>query len=335
MRPFQRGHRAQGRPSDGAQGRPGAFLRAIASHLCRASAMERLIDPVIADLESEHAEMLRRGHVWRSRWVRLAGSFAFWKVIGLYSIERTMPLAQEWAAADDHALGRTFRFSASWMVFAVGCLVWVPIQHHLRRVSVGDAAWMTLYLIPQAITVAIPFALAIGTLCGLRGRSVSIHTQRSLVVFAALLSVVMFIVLGWILPDANQAFRVLIAHRMMLPALGVNGQVPRGMNELTLGQLAAGHHWFQFHGRCALSVATLVLALFACTISRRMHGSWKSIAAGVVAVGAYVWLLMTLRGSGASTLDAWTPNLILALLTVFMVRLSPRHDPHILTSTHP
>ncbi len=170
------------RPFGAAQGRPGAFLRAIASHLCRASAMERLIDPVIADLESEHAETLRRGQVWRSRWIRLAGSFAFWKVIGLYSIERTLPLAQEWAAADDHALGRTFRFFVSWMVFAVGCFVWLPIQHHIRRVSVGDAAWMTLYLIPQALTVASPFALAIGTLCGLRGRSVSRQTQRSLMV---------------------------------------------------------------------------------------------------------------------------------------------------------
>jgi hypothetical protein len=325
MRPFGRDHRAQGRP--------GAFLRAIASHLCRASAMERLIDPVIADLESEHAETLRRGQVCRSRWIRLAGSLAFWKVIGLYSIERTLPLTQEWAAADDHALGRTFRFFVSWMIFAVGCFVWLPIQHHVRRVSAGDAAWMTLYLIPQAITVAVPFALASGTLCGLRGRRISIHTQRSLVVSAALLSVAMFIVLGWVLPDANQAFRVLIAHRMVPP--GMNEFVPRGMNELTLGQLAAGHHWFQFHSRCALSVATLVLALFTCTTSRRMHGSWKSLAAGIAAIAAYVWLLMTLQRSSAGPLDAWRPNLILALLTVLMVRLSPRRDSHILTSPHP
>jgi len=282
-----------------------------------------LIDPVISDLVCLHAETLLRGQVWRSRWIRLAGSLAFWKVIGLYSVERTVPLAQEWAAADDRALGRTFGFFVSWMVFAVGCFVWLPIQRHIRRVSVGDAAWMTLYLIPQAIAVASPFALAIGTLCGLRGRNVSRQTQRSLVVTAALLSVVMFIMLGWIVPDANQAFRVLIAHRM----------VPRGMNELTLGQLAAGHHWFQFHSRCALSVATLVLALFACTTSRRMHGSWKSIAAGIVAVSAYVWLMLTLHGSGARPLDAWTPNAFVAALTILMIRLSP--SLAILTSSHP
>jgi hypothetical protein len=295
-----------------AQSRPGTLLRTIASRVCRALAMERLIDPAIADLQSEHADAMRRGQLWRSRWIRVGGSLAFWKVIGLYAIERAAPLAQEWAAADDHALGRTLRFSALWMVVAVACFVWMPLQHYTQRVSVGDAARMTLYLIPQAITVAVPLALAMGTLCGLRGRRASIQTQRSLVVSAALLSVAMFIVLGWILPDANHAFRVLIAHR----------QVPRGMNELPLGQLAARGYWFQFHGRCALSVAPLVLALFACTMSTRMHGSWRSIAAGIAAMGAYVWLVMRLQGSGAGPLDAWTPNLILMLLTALTVRLT-------------
>ena len=53
--------------------RPGDRLRSMASRVCGAAAMERLIDPVIADLQCEHGEAIRRGQVWRSRWIRMAG----------------------------------------------------------------------------------------------------------------------------------------------------------------------------------------------------------------------------------------------------------------------
>ena len=118
-----------------------------------------------------------------------------------------------------------------------------------------------------------------------------------LVAAAAVLSAGMFIGLGWILPGANQAFRVLANH---------GHHVQRGMNELTLSQLAASGYWFQFHARCALSAAMLALALFASTASRRMRGSGPSIAVGMVAVSVYVSLLLTLQGPRARPLDAWS-----------------------------
>jgi hypothetical protein len=274
--------------------------------------MERLVDPAIADLQSEYAETLQRGHVWRSRWVRVVGSIAFWKVIGVHAIDRAVPVAREVAATDDGALRRTFRFSAAWTAIAIAPLVWVPLHQFIRRVTPAEAARLTLYLIPQAVTVVVPLALALGTLCGLRGRSVSIGTQRWLVAAAAIVSVGMFIVLGWILPDANQAFRVLIHH----------GPLPLGMNELTLPELAASGYWFQFNTRCSLSAASVVLAVFASTASRRMRGNWLSIAVGMIAVSVYVSLFLTLQGPRARPLDAWTPNLILTALTVLTVRLT-------------
>jgi hypothetical protein len=43
--------------------RPGERLRAWASRVCSARAMTRLIDPVIADLQSEYAEAASRKQV--------------------------------------------------------------------------------------------------------------------------------------------------------------------------------------------------------------------------------------------------------------------------------
>jgi hypothetical protein len=60
--------------SDGDRGRPGERLRALASRVCSARALERLIDPAIADLQSEHAQATvpgaagaDAGSAWRGR----------------------------------------------------------------------------------------------------------------------------------------------------------------------------------------------------------------------------------------------------------------------------
>ena len=52
---------------------PGLWLRAAAARLCDTKAMNQLIDPIVADLQYEHAEARRAGAIWRSRRIRLAG----------------------------------------------------------------------------------------------------------------------------------------------------------------------------------------------------------------------------------------------------------------------
>ena len=50
-------------------------------------------------MQYEHADASRRGQVWRRAWVRIAGSLAFWRVIGSFAVERSLDNAHEWAAA--------------------------------------------------------------------------------------------------------------------------------------------------------------------------------------------------------------------------------------------
>ena len=54
---------------------------ALAARVCSAKTLERLIDPVVADLQTEYVEAIRQGRVWRSRWVRISGCGTFLKVL--------------------------------------------------------------------------------------------------------------------------------------------------------------------------------------------------------------------------------------------------------------
>src|SRR6185503_5559849 len=61
--------------------RPGSRLRSLARRMCSQSTMDRLIDPVIADLQCEYAQAIRDHRRWRRRWILLRGYLAFWKAV--------------------------------------------------------------------------------------------------------------------------------------------------------------------------------------------------------------------------------------------------------------
>ena len=54
--------------------RPGDSLRAWASRWCCPDTMAAIIDPMIADLQLEHARARRSGRMWRSRLIRLSAA---------------------------------------------------------------------------------------------------------------------------------------------------------------------------------------------------------------------------------------------------------------------
>jgi len=172
---------------------PGERLRALASRLCSDIAMERLIDPVLADLQREDADAARRGQVWHRRGIRIAGTLAFWKVIGLHAVTRAPALAREWAAADEHAVGRTVAFAATFIAALTLLFVWQPLsstviqRDHLgyyTKFSGHDLAWLVLYMVPQAVAVGVPLGFSCGVLCGLRRRTVTARARRAILLIA-------------------------------------------------------------------------------------------------------------------------------------------------------
>lgn len=82
-------------------------------------------------------------------------------------------------------------------------------------------------LIPQALPLSIPVGLTFGVLWAL-GRLSASRTALMLVLVLALgASLVSFVTLAWVMPNANQAFRTATA----------GFPVTKGNNELTIGEL--------------------------------------------------------------------------------------------------
>jgi hypothetical protein len=67
---------------------PGQRLRSWADRACSAQTMERLIDPIVADLQAECEQASSGGHAWRSRWIRVVSYGTCLKAIVLHACQR-------------------------------------------------------------------------------------------------------------------------------------------------------------------------------------------------------------------------------------------------------
>lgn len=208
-----------------------------------------------------------------------------------------------------------------------------PFLKYLSR-GRPDSAELALYLIPQALPISIPVGLTFGILWGIDRAST--HRSRILILsLAALASVASFTTLAWVLPIANQTFRLSMAGH----------PVPKGVNELTLGELrrllepgtveqrpfAAPNDLrslaLNYHGRWALAGAPLVLAWFAVALTgRRRRSRAVPLLAGCLAIWGYYVVMYSARRLGLDdTLPAfaaaWAPNVALLVVSVAVIRL--------------
>jgi hypothetical protein len=130
--------------------------------------MERLIDPMIADLQCEHADAMRHGRVLRARWVRIASGIAFCKVVtvALFAPSRhgTRALAVALSAA---TLVTTMAICS--------VLAGTPATIHTR----GRMVLLVLYLVPQALTISVPVCLALGLFIWIRREGADLPTRRT------------------------------------------------------------------------------------------------------------------------------------------------------------
>jgi hypothetical protein len=311
--------------------RPGARLRSWAARLLDPSTMERVIDPAITDLQHEYREAVRRGLVWRGRGIRLAGYAAFWKVAVMAAARHAV---HERTAADDCAVGRTVVFSLA-AVIALTAVLMLPQLRAVRLLGTGTTSWLMLYLVPSALVVALPLGLVFGILLGLRDRLSTARVKWTVVVLGIGCSAAAFIIVAWLMPAANQAFRELAAGRRVL----------RGFNELTLGELASGDPirlmrarrlvW-EFNYRVALAFAPLVLGLFSLGVTaarRRDYGPATMGAAALTASFGYYALLFYSRQGFLHgdwlppAVAAWSPNLVFVAITLILfhrLRTAPK-----------
>lgn len=314
--------------------RPGDRLAVVAALLCGATTMERVIRPLIADLQSEYAEAIRNNRAWQGRWIRMTGFVALLKVITLCGCARTMRRVCARAVDDHSALGRTAAFS-----LVATTVVGASLLFNADRYTKGFGGTLTsrpglvFYLIPSALPLAVPMGFALGVLSGLRHQVLSRRSARSVLSMAAACSVVSFVFLAWVVPASNDAFRE--------AAYGSAARLSRGVNEMSLRELSrqitsdreAGVSNSAilpvvYHARWALSCGTLLLALFALSVLGRSHVTRWGI--GFLASGAYIGYYLNLFDGQLSLLRdilpafavAWLPNALVVILAVALLKVA-------------
>jgi lipopolysaccharide export LptBFGC system permease protein LptF len=310
--------------------------------------MARYIEPVLADLQAEYEEAVRRGRTWQSRWIWIRGHAAFLAAIVGHGCGHAVRILQNPSADDRSALLRTCAWGAATMIAATVLLAAAPLQS-FGEAGRRDAAQLVIYLVPQALPLSIPFGLTLGVIWGMGRSGVSLHSRVAVLLTAAALSAGSFGLLGWLVPSSNQAFRVAIFGRTI--AQGERqlrpGQPPKGANELTLGELrrfldpaANPQAWpppddsralaLNYHRRWATACAPLVVSFFALVVigSGRCSRRLLAIASVVAIVGYHVL-------GGVATLEwlppalaAWSPNAVFVCAGIAGIRRrSPRSTP--------
>jgi lipopolysaccharide export LptBFGC system permease protein LptF len=302
-----------------AQGkRPGDRLRSLARRFCSDDTLKRVIDPLIADLQFEGASV--RG--------RVLGYLAFWQTVGLCATRSAAGGMRAWAAADSHAIGRTLGYSAAIITALVCLLALMPLAAVLQRADVHPKSLTFLYIVPQAIPLAMAFGLPLGILVGLRGRPATTRIQSSVIGLAVICGALAFVVCAWVIPETNQAFRESLFNPPRFLA--------RGANELTLAELTARlaalkstsgvearAYVLSFHTRLAASVAPVVWGIFALSLASVTRRTLLSTAIFVLAAIIYIAFATFVIAGGTDTFFwlpiayvIWLPNVLFALMTL-------------------
>jgi len=322
--------------------KPGEWLRAKAARLCSRNTMERLVDPIVADLQKEYGESVTSGRRWRARAILVIGYVGFAKALLLHG-RQAMLATRECSADDRRALGRAFPIAAMTAAVVIVLLEIPPLLKIVQNASRLRAA-SVFYLIPQTLPFAIPVGIALGILLGLRHKATGRRVTAAIVLVSIVSSAASLAALNWIIPASNQAFRRAIFEDRP------GWKVGRGVNELTLAELrmqmrgervpdfgfsidprVAG---VTYHFRWASSVAAVPFAVFALSLVRRRSlKRWVAIICGVGAAAGYYAILdigvgFARDGTLPPVAGAWLANMVLLLVaTAFALGVTTETTP--------
>jgi lipopolysaccharide export LptBFGC system permease protein LptF len=319
----------------------GRRLRQWANRVCSARTMEQLIDPVIADLQHEYERTKAAGQVLRAGFVLLRGHCAFWTVMMVHVpaiwLHRTIG---GFRASYQESFIRAVMPAVITMVTLSVALIAVPAQRSNQHGLVG--IWLLVLLLPQSIPFSIPLSLFTGIVCGLRRRPVTKKVCRTVVILGVAGTLVSASTIVWVVPVANQAFRTVIARRVLL-----EGPAEMSSRELRDRALAlrnqghtakAGDLLFSYHARWALAGAALVFAVFGLGVTALRLGRVATVL--VVATACVVYVnyfyelhelarprLSVFSHEGVAFTLAWLPNLLMLLTSLAFLTKRDQRSP--------
>ena len=299
---------------------PGDRLRRLAAAVCRPETMERLVDPILADLQSECADAAaQRG--WKGRLALWRGYLAFWKALGLHCL---MNMFQPSESESSGSAVRMWAFSLAAFAALTIAITLPPLIDFRWRGSIGDRLLLVFLLIPQALPLSIPAGVSLGILCAMRGRRTSLRAVAAVLVIATVATFGVWTVMEWGLPAANQRFR-----DVMVAQLGDSAVINMdpGMNELGLSRLSQRTDARAIQASrllWALCFASVPLAVFALGLSARVRRFGAAAGVSIVSSLVYIFTMASLdealREGMFRAIAAWLPNLVFIFAGAQMLR---------------
>ena len=172
--------------------------------------MERLIDPVIADLQVEYSAAIRARRTWRAYETLVVGYLALVKVFVLCGVSAAQQARGHWDIDDRRNLRRVLLCSVV-ATLAFACIVEMPalrsVPETLRAGSAARGDLLIVLLIPAALASSIPIGILVGTVLGLNGRPFSRRLLGCVLLAATVTSAGALANVGWIVPASNQLYR--------------------------------------------------------------------------------------------------------------------------------
>lgn len=299
---------------------PGSRLRALAGSVCSRRTMERVVDPSVADLQSEYAAT-RGESPWRRGRVLWRAYAGFWKALILHATLSAVAASP----GEGSAMRRIVSFSGVGFILFTCLLVYPPL---LRDVpgswSRADRALLTLILIPQAVPLSFPAGVCLGVLCAMRARRITARHLTIVLIVGAMASASAWIMLEWGTPRANQQFREMVIARV---TEGRTVHIEPGLNELGLSRLGKrtdGEAIRHYHLLWALCFATIPLSVFALGMAGTIRRLAPAVLLAFAASLGYIMAIMALDNLSHGTLPqviaaVWAPNLVFVALGVLLL----------------
>ena len=298
---------------------PGQLLRRMAAAVCSPKTLERLVDPILADLQSEVADGAAT-HGWKRRLALCRGYLAFWKALGLHCIVQMTHPPQSRSGS---SAMRMFAFSLVAFCLLTLAITLPPLIEFRWRGTLAERMLLASTLIPQALPLSIPAGISLGTICALRGRRSGVRTIVAVLGIAALSTFGVWIIMEWGLPAANQRFREVMVAQLGGAVINLDP----GMNELGLSRLSQRTDAAAVRASrllWALCFATLPLALFSLGLAPRVRRFGSAVAVSLVVSIAYVFTMAilneALRDSMLNTIAVWLPSIAFMVAGALMLR---------------
>ena len=295
---------------------PRSALFRLASQICDDVTVTRVVEPLLADMRFElaaSATILQRIRI------RLAYTFAWLRAVGLFAL---------------HAEGttRVTLFPFLGVVVTTILLVTVPFWDPMSKVAPQKRPLLALLLVPQALLIALALGSCLGLVCALGKRTTAAH--RTIAMASAVMYAVSMLLLQWVLPDANQAFRIAYANEVFPVTAKRPIVLLRGVGEMSLTELAIESHRAELaygqdfarrelYGRLTLVAAPIALTGFMLTVVasvrfRRLAGFLLIVAYYVCMSYQRAWMINS--PSWMLTI-AWAPTMLIVISSLVVARL--------------